>query len=83
MNILNFIIIGGFLIFFAGLIIYTFSCISKLENKNENGYNRYNSNMAVQCNAEEKCSMRFTYSCASCAHNCGRQRDKNCYEPRA
>lgn len=44
--------------------------------------NKDNSNMAVQCDAKEKCSLRFTTSCESCEHNRGSKKEKNCYIPR-
>lgn len=47
-----------------------------------NKINQSNSNIAVQCNTKEKCEMRFTELCKTCKHNCGKQKDKNCYEPR-
>lgn len=44
--------------------------------------NQDNSNMSVQCNTKGKCEMRFTELCKTCKHNCGKQKDKNYYEPR-
>ena len=44
--------------------------------------NQSNSSMMVQCDAKEKCEMRHTTLCRSCKHNRGKQKDKNCYEPR-
>lgn len=71
------------LIIFAPIIIFICICIFAMdENKNEDGYNRFNSNMAVQCNAKNKCEMRFTTMCDTCLHNCGQKRDKNCYTPK-
>lgn len=47
-----------------------------------NKINKDNSNMAVQCDAEEKCSLRFTSSCKTCKHNRGMKSEKCCYIPR-
>lgn len=41
--------------------------------------NHNNSTLMVQCDAEEKCEMRFTTLCKNCGHNCGREKEKNCY----
>lgn len=41
--------------------------------------NQENSNMAVQCDAKEKCYLRHTISCDTCKHNRGAKKDKNYY----
>lgn len=51
-------------------------------NKNEDGYNRYNSSFRVQCNAKDKCDYRHSVMCASCRHNCGARKEKTSYIPR-
>lgn len=39
-------------------------------NRNEEGFNKYNSSLGVQCDAKEKCDFRFSFSCNTCKHNC-------------
>ena len=51
-------------------------------NRNEEGYNRYNSTLGVQCNSKEKCDWRFSAMCNTCQHNCGMKKDKNSYVAR-
>ena len=51
-------------------------------NRNEEGYNRYNSTLGVQCNSKEKCDWRFSAMCNTCQHNCGMKKDKNSYVER-
>ena len=64
-------------------VLFVLYCFDLMDsNKNENGFNRYNSYAIVQCDAKEKCDFRFSSICDSCKHNCGKQKFKNCYEPR-
>ena len=51
-------------------------------NRNEEGYNRHNSTLGVQCNSKEKCDWRFSAMCNTCQHNCGMKKDKNSYVAR-
>ena len=58
-------------------ILFVFYCFDLIDNnKNEDGFNRYNSSLGVQCNAKEKCDWRFSSMCTSCKHNCGMKEDK-------
>lgn len=66
----------------VAITAYCFVKVNDKKNKDENGYNAYNSTLGVQCNAKEKCDWRFSTSCESCAHNCGPKKSNVSYEPR-
>ena len=75
-------ILGILIMILGGLVmLWAIACCDQMDsNMNEDGYNRINSSLGVQCNAKETCAYRFTTSCSSCVHNCGAKRDKVCYE---
>lgn len=64
-------------------LLFIVICCSIIDNnKNEDGYNEYNSSLGVQCGAKEKCDFRFSSSCNACKHNCGMKQIKSSYESR-
>lgn len=64
-------------------LLFTIICLDIMDsNKNEEGFNKYNSSLGVQCDAKEKCDFRFSPSCTTCKHNCGMKQIKNSYESR-
>lgn len=64
-------------------LIFVLVCVQMIDsNKNEDGYNVYNSTLGVQCDAKEKCDWRFSSSCNTCKHNCGMKKEKNSYVAR-
>ena len=64
-------------------LVFVIICCSIMDNnKNEDGYNRHNSTLVVQCNAKEKCDLRFSAMCNTCKHNCGMKKNKNSYVAR-
>lgn len=61
-------------------LLFAISCIHLMNNnKNEDGYNFYNSSLGIQCNSKEKCDWRHTTMCDTCKHNCGMKEHKNSY----
>lgn len=65
------------------VLLFVIVCCSIMDNnKNEDGYNVYNSTLGVQCDANEKCDDRFTTTCSYCKHNCGMYKRKSSYEPK-
>lgn len=64
------------------LLFAIFCCCIMDSNKNEDGFNMYNSSLGVQCDAKEKCDFRFSSSCNTCKHNCGMRQIKSSYESR-
>ena len=65
------------------VLIFVLVCVYMMDsNKNEGGYNAYNSTLWVQCDAKEKCDWRFSSSCNTCKHNCGMKTEKNSYVAR-
>lgn len=60
------------------VLVFAFSCFNLMDNdKNEHGYNMYNSTLNVQCNAKTKCDWRYSTICINCKHNCGMKKQKN------
>lgn len=60
------------------VLLFVFICFNVMDsNKNEDGYNIYNSNLDVQCNAKGKCDWRHTTMCDNCKHNYGRKKHKD------
>ena len=64
------------------VIIIILAILFILAPSKEEKINETNSNLGVQCNAKEVCSLRHTTTCDTCKHNCGMKQDKNCYEKR-
>ncbi len=62
-------------------LLFIFACYCIMDNnKNEDGYNIYNSTLGVQCDAKGKCDWRFSAMCNKCKHNCGMKKDKNYFK---
>ena len=82
MNIWEILLLIGLCMPVILLILLLCSTLMDGLNKNEDGYNVYNSSARVQCNAKDKCDYRHTSMCASCRHNCGARKEKTSYIPR-
>lgn len=70
----------GLVLIIIPVYLFVFGCLNIMNNnKNEDGYNIYNSNLGVQCNAKEKCDWRHTTMCDNCKHNCGMKKHKSSF----
>lgn len=82
MNILEIVLLIGLCMPVILAVIWICNELIDSINKNEDGYNVYNSSAHVQCNAKDKCDWRHSSNCASCGHNCGARKEKTSYIPR-